>query len=120
MGPQPLRSAEHIMGLPGLLGADKLKVELSNALYCAAIAILEACMKIGCSISIENPARSWLWSLLAHLVKETAHTALISWYGRLESVYFDACAHGSSRDKRTKFLATTGLFTELALEVMSV
>lgn len=38
----------------------------------------------------------------------------IDWYSKLDSVYFDACAHGSSRDKRTKLLATEDLFTKLA------
>ena len=28
-------------------------------------------------------------------------------------MYFDACAHGSTRDKRTKLLGTPGLFTSL-------
>ena len=34
----------------------------------------------------------------------------------LESTYFDACAHGSLRDKRTKLLATQGVFTSLAAD----
>ena len=114
MGPQALRNAGNLMGIKGLSGADQLKVELANALYRAAITILETCMALGCFISIENPARSWLWALLAFLIKETGNTELISWYGKLESVYFDACAHGSSRDKRTKLLATEGLFSSLA------
>lgn len=118
MGPHPLRNADNIMimGVPGLSGANKLKVELSTALYRAAIAILETCMTLGCLISIENPARSWLWALLAHLIKETGNSDLISWFGQLESVYFDGCAHGSSRDKRTKLLATPSLFASLALD----
>ena len=37
----------------------------------------------------------------------------VEWFSALASVYFDACAHGSSRDKRTKLLATSGLFTSL-------
>eukprot|EP00435_Cladocopium_sp_Y103_P021325 s1919_g5.t1 len=114
MGPRPLRDAGNLLGLPGLQGSDKAKVELSNQLYNAAISILMLCFLIGCLISIENPARSWLWQLLAMLVRQTEHPAFIAWYSQLESVYFDACAHGSSRDKRTKLLATPGLFTDLA------
>ena len=30
--------------------------------------------------------------------------------------FFDACAHGSSRDKRTKLLATSDLFSTLAID----
>ena len=58
-------------------------------------------------------ARSWLWLLLALLVKATGKTNFIAWFAELESVYFDACAHGSSRGKRTKLLATPGLFSSL-------
>ena len=47
------------------------------------------------------------------MVRATCKPDFISWFANLESVYFDACAHGSERDKRTKLLATPGLFTEL-------
>jgi len=114
MGPQPLRSVEHLRGFPHLTGADKTKVDLANKLYNSAIRILHICMVLGCLVSIENPARSWLWALLAVLVKDTNDQLFISWFASLESIYFDACAHGSMRDKRTKLLATQGVFTSLA------
>jgi hypothetical protein len=92
---------------------DQLKIDLANKLYKCAVRLLEVCMFLGCLVSIENPARSWLWALLALLVRETGNMEFIEWFSALESVYFDACAHGSSRDKRTKLLATNGLFTSL-------
>jgi len=113
LGPPPLRDAEHLMGLPNLRPVDQLKVDTANKLYQCAIHLLEVCMVLGCLISVENPARSWLWALLAMLVKATHKPDFISWFANLESVYFDACAHGSERDQRTKLLATPGLFTEL-------
>ena len=113
LGPPPLRDAEHLMGLPNLRPVDQLKVDIANKLYQCAIHLLEVCMVLGCMISVENPARSWLWALLAMLVKATDKPDFIAWFANLESVYFDACAHGSERDKRTKLLATPGLFTEL-------
>ena len=116
MGPQPLRSAEHLRGFPHLAGADKIKVDLANQLYKSAIRILQICMALGCLVSIENPARSWLWALLAILVKDTNDQLFISWFANLESIYFDACAHGSLRDKRTKLLAIQGVFTSLAAD----
>ena len=115
-GPRPLRDADSLLGIPSLMGADKMKVESSNNLYKAAVRLLQVCMLIGCLVSIENPARSWLWPLLALLVKRTEDSTFISWFSGLESVYFDACAHGSSRDKRTKLLATAGLFTSLSVD----
>ena len=100
--------------MPHLTGTDQTKVQTANQLYNAAIRLLQVCMSLGCLVSIENPARSWLWPLLALLVKSTHDPDFIAWFSGLESVYFDACAHGSSRDKRTKLLSTPGLFTPLA------
>ena len=90
MGPQPLRSAEHLRGFPHLTGADKTKVSLANQLYQSAIRILQVCVILGCLVSIENPARSWLCALLAVLVKDTNDQQFITWFANLESVYFDA------------------------------
>ena len=111
--PQPLRSELHVEGLPTLAGSDLLKVQAANALYKSAVAILETCRQLGCCITIENPLRSWLWMLLAHYVRLTHNQALIEWYANLECVMFDACSHGSDRDKRTKLLATPSVFSDL-------
>ena len=111
--PQPLRSEEHLEGMPSLTGSDLLKVQTANSLYKASVVILEVCRRIGCCITIENPLRSWLWMLLAHYVRLTGNQALIEWYSALECVMFDACAHGSDRDKRTKLLATPTVFSDL-------
>lgn len=113
-GPKPLRDAHNLMGFAHLDGADLIKVTLANNLYRAAISLLRLCCLTGCLVSLENPARSWLWQLLAMLVKQTTDNKFMDWYSKLESVYFDACAHGSSRDKRTKLLATENLFSHLA------
>ena len=51
---------------------------------------------------------------LQFLVKDTNNQPFISLFANLESIYFDACAHGSLRDKRTKLPATQGVFTSLA------
>ena len=39
--PQPLRSEEHLEGVPSLTGSDLLKVQMANSLYKAAVVILE-------------------------------------------------------------------------------
>ena len=113
-GPKPLRDADNLLGFAHLDGADLTKVTLANKLYRAAISLLQLCSRMGCLVSVENPARSWLWQLLAMLVKQTNVPKFVEWYAQLESVYFDACAHGSNRDKRTKLLATENLFSNLA------
>ena len=74
MGPPPLRDTEHLLGLAGLRDSDKTKIELTNKLYKCAIQLLKVCMEPGCMISIENPARSWLWALLTMLVNATNDT----------------------------------------------
>ena len=114
MGTQPLRDADHLLGLPNLFGANLTKVTLANRLYEAAVSILHVCFLLQCLVSLENPGRSWLWPLMALLIQRTGEQAFIRWYAGLESTYFDACAHGSSRDKRTKLLHTPNLFTALA------
>ena len=92
MGPQPLRDANNLLGLPQLQGSDLVKVTLANKLYRAAILILLWCYKLGYLVSLENPGRSWLWQLLALLVQETNNGPFIEWYSLLESVYFDVAA----------------------------
>lgn len=109
--PQPLRDEWHLEGLPHLSGSDLLKVQIANTLCKAAIESLEVCRQLGICISNENPLRSWLWMLLAKYIKEINNIQLIQWYSELERVTFDACAHGSDRDKRTKLLATHGVFS---------
>ena len=51
--------------------------------------------------------------LLAHYVRLTGNQALIEWFAGLECIMFDACSHGSDRDKRTKLLATPTVLSEL-------
>ena len=105
MGLPLLRDTDHLLGLPNLKEVDQLKVDLANKLYKCAIHLSQVCMISGCLVSIKSPARSWLWLLLALLVNGTRNVDFIHWLVDVESVYFDACAHGSARDKRSKPLA---------------
>ena len=43
MGPKPLHDGDHLLGLPDLSGANKIKVEGANELYNCAITILLLC-----------------------------------------------------------------------------
>ena len=115
-GPPPLRDADHLHGFPSLTGDNAAKVQQANKLYHKALRLLWMCHKHGTLVSIENPARSWLWPLLASMVRDFGDDGFTKWFANLESVYFDACAHGSSRDKRTKLLATQDLFTVLGCD----
>ena len=75
--PAPLRDAQHLMGKPHLKPHDKIKVDKANQIYKHAISLLQTCFELKCIVSIENPARSWLWPLLAMLVKETGRQDFI-------------------------------------------
>lgn len=89
--PAPLRDELHLLGKPNLKPHDKIKVGKANQIYANAVFLLQICFELNCIVSIENPARSWLWPLLAMLVKETGRTDFIQWYFSLVSTMFDAC-----------------------------
>ena len=113
--PVPLRDDQHLMGRPNLKPHDKLKVEKANTIYNHAISLLMICFELQCIVSIENPARSWLWPLLAMLIKATGHQDFIQWYFSMVATMFDACMHGSSRAKSTTILGTPGVFESLGV-----
>jgi hypothetical protein len=66
-GPPPLRSAEHLLGLPGLSAINKLKVEKANRIYANVSRIIRVCIEFHVLITIENPKNSWLWSFPDYL-----------------------------------------------------
>ena len=113
--PAPLRDELHLLGKPNLRPHDKIKVEKANQIYSNAIVLLQICFELDCIVSIENPARSWLWPLLAMLVKETGRADFIRWYFSLVSTMFDAYMHGSTRDKSTTILGSPGVFESLGI-----
>ena len=90
--PRPLRSSEHLMGIPGLTSSEKSRVESANDICRMAIPILMIAFKLHCIVSLENPPRSWLWSVLAMLVKEKCsdpEDPFRLWFFALENVDFD-------------------------------
>eukprot|EP00435_Cladocopium_sp_Y103_P057446 s2110_g19.t1 len=113
--PMPLRDADNLFGRPNLRPLDQLKVNQANLIYSHAIQLLRVCCELNCIVTIENPARSWLWPLLVLLVKQTEDPAFITWYFALTSTMFDACMHGSLRNKSTTILGTAGVFDSLAV-----
>ena len=109
--PKPLRSAEHPLGRPDIRpdSVDALKVAAANELYRFSAQVLRWCLENNVPVSLENPARSWAWAVLMIHVREWP-LATQRAFNRLSQVLFDACEHGGSRAKRTKLLATAGLF----------
>ena len=103
--PRPLRSGDEPLGLQGLSSPEAKRVELANKVYRTAVAALMECYFLGVSVFIENPERSWIWSVLAALVKEAGHCGFSRWYHDLVNVNFDACMHGHTRAKATRLRA---------------
>ena len=101
-----LRNASSPLGVPNLTPLDQLKVQASNTLCEFCIQVLLRAFKKGWRVTVENPARSWMWAILAHYVRATANHAFIAWYGRLLAVDFDMCMRGGSCDKRARFLTS--------------
>ena len=112
--PAPLRSADYPLGIPGISGINKLKVERANELYRFTLCILVFLEGRKVAVSIENPFGSYLWAALVKLTMEHSKQAM-SHYNRLEMVRFHSCCHGSKRRKDTGWLSTqasSNLFTQ--------
>lgn len=114
--PQPLRDALHPFGLPGITDLDAVKVSKANQVYSAAVEIMLQVFKSKCLVVIENPQRSWLWTVLAVLVKQTQNEEFIKWYFALVPVDFDSCMWGGKRAKATRFLCSNSSLNGMALQ----
>ena len=112
--PPPLRDAQHLLGFPHLTGTQATKVQTANDLYRWGVKLLYMCYLHNIKVSIENPERSWLWGVLALLVKQYEDPAFLEWYEQLDRVTFHMCMHGGKRAKNTRLLASQGLYTALA------
>ena len=96
---------------------ENQRVRLANKIYKLAIHVLVAGFGCGALASLENPSRSWLWAVLALLVKEMFPDPLHpfrQWFFNLEDCDFDMCMHGGERPKTTRLKASPGVFTALA------
>lgn len=113
--PAPLRNFEHLLGVPGLKGSDLLRVESANRIYKNAVLLLFECFILQIHVILENPSRSWLWAVLAKLVKEFNNTDFSNWYFSFYDVDFDACMHGGARQKSTRFKTSSSCLQHLAL-----
>lgn len=114
--PPPLRDHQNLLGLPHMKPTDRAKVEAANAVYKTTVLLLMTCFRCKVMVVIENPIRSWLWAILAMLVKATGDRAFIDWYFNFHEVIFAACMFGSQRDKYTKLLVSNDTLNSLACE----
>ena len=80
-----LRSAEHVLGLPGLVGRNEEKVELGNQLMRFSCRVAETAIHRRIPGGKENPAYSRLWlcrqvqRLLRHEIVSDIFTDFCQW-----------------------------------------
>ncbi len=95
-GPPPLRSERWPLGFPSLTGYWAGKVLSANNIYLQLCALYEYLNTVNITWSIENPARSYMWSIEDY--KKLSSSGIF--------VVFDSCVHGRSRKKPTGLLTT--------------
>ena len=91
--PKPLRSDEFPDGLAHLSPQDSERVQAANRLYAFVAMAVERLERLGTHWSIENPANSlfWVTSWMAGLKARVP----------MQTLLFQHCMHGGTRDKRT-------------------
>ena len=94
-GPQPVRSAEHLLGLPALSEMDSLKVTAANRLYERMGNFILWLDEKQIAWVIENPTNSFLWEL-PYFGYAVDHGLF---------AHCHACAFGGLRPKKTSFLS---------------
>ncbi|CAE7311611.1 gpt [Symbiodinium sp. CCMP2592] len=102
--PRPLRDHVHVLGLPSLSPQESARVEAANRLAEFVVQVLVRAHDRGWRIVIENPIRSWMWSVLAHFVRALDKPRFRSWYSELFTFDFDQCCWGGRRRKTSRFL----------------
>ena len=112
-GARPLRAADALFGICDLRTHEQQQVQAANQVYEAAVHILQHAWKMQALVSIENPTRSWLWAILAKLVKSKGPAPFVEWYFQLQDYDFDACMFGARRAKSTRIKATPAVFEGL-------
>ena len=105
--PQPLRSEQFPMGLPGIAGLDLYKVEQANKLYFATRDLALLAISLGIRVSIENPTNSLFWKtapIQELLQVQPGHCNV-----------FHNCMMGGDRQKQTTWWCTDEFFSSFNL-----
>ena len=112
-GARPLRGPDALFGFEGLRPFEAEQVACANQVYRSCVRVLYRAYKTGALVSIENPVRSWLWPLLAVLIKQHGPQSFVDWYFSMQDYDFDACMFGSQRAKSTRVKGTPQVFEGL-------
>lgn len=96
VGPGPLRSPDHIWGLPGLRKHDRYKLAEGNELFGFTMHIIRLCLAYRVPFILENPLSSMAWAMppLIHLQRQHS----------LQVCDLDFCQYGEIWKKPTRLL----------------
>ena len=108
-GPPPVRSAQHIEGLPTLRGAHKEEVRKANVLAARTAEACDIVASLGGGFAVENPEPR---EDQPSLFRMPALKALASKHGA-KMASFDQCMYGSPSTKPTSILYHRGGFVLL-------
>ena len=114
--PRPLRDDQHLWGRPNLTSHEQHRVEQANAVYVNMLPILFALFTIGSIVTFENPGRSWIWPLLAALVRTHPDASFKQWYFAFTPVLLDMCEFGGERKKTTKLHCSSPAFQKMGIQ----
>jgi len=105
-GPNPIRSAEFLDGIPGISAADAKLVATGSALMELTVDLCLFCSQHGAHWSIENPASSLLWKM----------PAMLNLKVKLDptEVAFDQCQFGTLCKKPTVLWSSLACLVVLA------
>ena len=113
--PKPLRSEQHVLGLPNLKAADRARVDAANKLASAVVDVIHSLWRSKVFFVVENPVRSHMWSVLAYFVRQKHDMDFSRWWTQLHHCDMDACMWGSERKKATRLLCSRPWLMSMAL-----
>ena len=96
----PLRTNDHLWGIPGLNSHDKQKIQMGNATMRFTCLVISLCIKFSIPCFLENPHSSLMW-LVPRLVR-------VCGFDCSTKFVTDFCQHGARWRKRTRIQAWFG------------
>ena len=111
-----MRDDQHLWGRPNLTTHERHRVEQANAVYVNMLPILFALFTVGAIVTFENPGRSWLWPLLASLIKTHHDDDFKAWYFSFTPVLLDMCEFGGERKKNTQLHCSSSAFQVMGVQ----
>ena len=101
--PKPLRSDSFPDSIPGLCGADKVRVEKANLIYKFIAEMVTTLSQSKISWAIENPANSLMWA--TSWMKELLNDGEVG----TKVATMQMCMHGGNRDKKNSSAYAAGV-----------